>query len=380
MTATVIRPPEFPWYDAHGFTFSFALRLGRDVWCSGHSGSALNPDTGRPDITGGMAEQARVAYAKQAAVLAGAGLDLSHVTRVVENVTAAGLPHYAEAADVRRDVFGDHAPVVVTVVVDRLVRRKAFIEIEVHAADEPPSVGGVAVEHGGTVLLPSLLPVDEHGAVLAPDDPAGQYAHCLERAAGLLDGVGLDLSHLVSLTEFTTATAHCRGRELDRVRAELLGSIHPAGTQVLVEAQQFRGVHTSLQAVASRHPVEPVDPLGLAPRLPARSPAVRAGNLLYISGFGLLAEASDLRGQADDLYRTVLRTMEAFGAGPGDLLSTVEYVAADALGRYRDVADVRKALLKEPYPVSTGIVCTAAAHPGSLLDVVAVAAIPEGAA
>lgn len=374
MTATTaVRPHEFPWYDAQGFTFSFALRHGRDVWCSGHSGSALDPTTGRPGIRGGMAEQARVAYAKQAAVLAGAGLGLSHVTRVVENVTVAGLPYYAEAAEVRRAVFGEHEPVVVTVVVDRLVRRQALIEVEVHAGHEPAAAtGGVRVEHGGTVLLPSLLPVDAQRGVVA-DDPVRQYAYCLEKAASLLDGIG----RLVSVTECVTAEAQRRfGGELDGVRGALLGPVYPAGTRVVVEGQQYPGVHVSVHAVASRHAVEAVDPLGLAPHFTARSPAVRAGGLLHVSGLGMVSDAPDLRGQAEELYRSLLGTLGGVGAGPGDLLSTVEFVSAGALPRYRDVAEVRKALLKEPYPVSTGIVCTGTAYPGSLLDVAAVAVVP----
>ncbi|GAA4987325.1 hypothetical protein GCM10023205_67560 [Yinghuangia aomiensis] len=373
-----VAPADFPWYDVNGFTFSLGLRMGDDVWCSGHSASALDPETGRPGIRGGMADQARIAYAKQAAVLSAAGLGLSQVTRIVENVTVAGLPSYEEAAQVRRRLFHGTSPVVVTVVVDRLVRRSALIEVEVHAAADapPPGPAEVRVEHGGTVLLPTLLPVDEHGTVVAVGDPAAQYAHCLDRAAALLEPLGLDLSHLVSTTEFVTAKANRAGRDIDRMRARRLGPVYPAVTRVLTEAQLRPSIHVAVEAVASRQEPEPVDPLGLAPHMPARSPAVRAGNLLHISGFGVLAAVPDLRGQAENLYATLLRTMESVGSGPEHLLSTVEFVAATALPDYRAVADVRRSLLKEPYPVSTGIVCSRMAHTEALLDVAAVAAIP----
>ncbi|MDI2132451.1 RidA family protein [Yinghuangia seranimata] len=376
-----IEPDVFPWYDPRGFTFSLALRHGADVWCSGHSGSSLDPATGRPDVAGGMAEQAGVAYAKQAAVLAAAGLDFSHVTRVVENVTVAGLPHYAEAEAVRRELFGAHRPVVVTVVVDRLVRRKALIEVEVHATADPPSdrPAEVRVEHGGTVLLPSLTPVDADGAVVAPGDPAGQYRYCLEEAARLLDGIGLDLGSLVSAVEFLSPEAQRAAADLDRVRCDLPGPVFPAGTRVHTQAQLRPGVLVSLEATASRHPATLVDPRGLADPTMGRSPAVRAGGLLFLSGLAAPPGVPDLRGQAETLYGRLLHTMQAVGAGPEHLLSTVEFVAADALADYREVAEVRRALLKEPYPVSTGIVCTGTAYSGALLDVAAVAAIPEGA-
>lgn len=376
-TPITVAPSAFPWYDPAGFTFSLGLRLGPDVWCSGHSGSALDPATGRPGIRGGMADQARIAYAKQTAVLAAAGLGLTHVTRVVENVTAAGLASYAEAEQVRRELFGDRSPAVVTLVVDRLVRRTALVEIEVHASAEAGGETGAdaaRIEHNGSILLPTLLPIDAQGTVVAPDDPARQYAYCLERAAALL--APIPAARLVTTTEFVTPAGHRAGRGLDRIRADVLGPVPPAGTRVLTTAQHRDGVHVAVEAVASRHAPVAVDPLGLAEALAGRSPAVRAGNLLYLSGFGPLADGPDLRRQAEHLYGTVLRTLEAVGAGPEHLLSTVEFVAEDALREYRAVADVRRALFKEPYPVSTGIVCTRMAYPRALLDVAAVASVP----
>lgn len=382
-TPVTVAPADFPWYDPAGFTFSLGLRLGPDVWCSGHSGSARDPATGRPGIRGGMADQARIAYAKQAAVLAAAGLGFRHVTRVVENVTVAGLPAYAEAEHVRRELFGDRSPVVVTVVVDRLVRRTALVEIEVHAgagidvraAAEAEPAETVRVEHNGSVLLPTLLPVDADGKPVAPGDPARQYAYCLERAAALL--ASIKGARLVSTTDFVTPTGHRAAHDLDRIRTDLLGPVPPAGTRVLTTGQHREGIDVAVEAVASRHGPRAVDPLGLADVLPGRSPAIHAGNLLYLSGFSPLADgADDLRRQAENLYGVVLRTLAAVGAGPEHLLSTVEFVAADALSDYRAVADVRRALFKEPYPVSTGIVCTRMAHPQALLDVAVVAAVP----
>ena len=115
MTApfTAIEPAEFPWFEYRGFTFSLGLQLDGHAIDSGHSGSAFDPQKGRPGVVGDMAAQARTSYAKHAAILAGAGLTLADATRVVENVTVAGLEHYPLAQQVRRETFGDHAPSVV---------------------------------------------------------------------------------------------------------------------------------------------------------------------------------------------------------------------------------------------------------------------------
>ncbi len=70
-----IEPESFPWYDYRGYTFSLGLQIGPDdALNSGHSGSAFDPAKGKPDVRGGMGEQAETAYAKQEAILAAAGL------------------------------------------------------------------------------------------------------------------------------------------------------------------------------------------------------------------------------------------------------------------------------------------------------------------
>ena len=394
--AQPIEPIEFSWYDYRGYTFSLGLDVDGHVVNSGHSGSSWNPLTGKPDVVGGMAEQTQVAYAKQQTVLAAAGLSLNDVTRVVENVTIEGLAHYAQTEQVRRRVFGAHEPVVVTVVVDRLVRRKALVEIEVHASPgggDALVTGGngrwrrdtVREGHDGVVYLPTLLPIDSAGQVVAAGDLAGQYEYCLERAADLLDRAGLSIARLVSTTEYVTPPSRRAGAEVDRVRAALLGPLYPATAGVVMSRLHEPGVLVAVDAVASRRPLQRVVPDQLGPAALTRSPAARAGNTLYLSGLALVNETEpvarppgDLRAQATLLYRAIFATMAAAGCPPEGLLSTVEFITPGALPAYRDVADVRRELLREPYPVSTGIVCASLLRPEFSIDVHATALVPAG--
>jgi len=55
----------------------------------------------------------------------------------------------------------------------------------------------------------------------------------------------------------------------------------------------------------------------------------------------------------------------------------VEYVTPEGLGDYRVVADVRREMLRSPYPASTGIVCGGLLRPEFLLEVVPTAVIPD---
>lgn len=394
MTASfrAIEPAEFPWFDHRGFTFSLGLELDGHVIDSGHSGSAYDPDRGKPTITGDMADQARTSYAKHAAILAAGGRSLGEATRVVENVTVAGLPHYPLAESVRREVFGEHRPCVSTVVVDRLVRREALIEIEVHASPGGGSelVAGpddgwrrntVRSGHDGEVYLPTLLPVDAGGAVVAGGDLAGQYRYCLERAAQLLGRAGLSLANVVSTTDFTTPDVG--GRDgVDAVRRELLGPSFPAATRVTSATLHAPGVLVALEVVASTHPREPVDPGRARDGGLTSVPAVRAGNTLYLGGItavdhetGGPLHPGDLAAQARVVYDSLAELLVAAGATPADLLTTIEYVTVDGLPQYRAVADVRKATLSAPYPASTGIVAGGLGEPGLMLGVQATAVL-----
>lgn len=390
-----VRPVHFPWYDPEGFTFSLGLTVDGHLFNSGHSGSSFDPDKGRPDVTGGAGEQTRVAYAKQIAVMREVGLSPADVTRVVENVTIEGLHHYAEIEDARREVFGPHQPVVVTVVVDRLVRRKALVEIEVHASpgggltvvlgsDGRWARGTVREGHGGAVYLPTLLPITDEGEIMAPGDVVGQYAYCLERAGVLLESAGMSLSQVVSTVDYSTPLTRDRYARTGRARRDLLGPVYPTAAGILMSRLHEPGVLVAVDVIASRHPLEAVNPGWSRYETLTYNPGVQAGQTLYMSGFASLdmqtqhaLHPGDLRGQAEATYGAILQTLACVGAGPQNLLSTVEYVVPAALPDYRAVADVRRAILRPPYPTSTGLVCQGLLRPEFLIEVVPTALVPE---
>ncbi len=397
MTFSAIEPAEFPWYDYEGYTFSLGLSIDGHVLNSGHSGSAFNVEKGKPDVVGGMGEQAQTAYAKHAAILAAANLTMSDVTRVVENVTIAGLPTYNEAQDVRRLLFGEHIPVIETVIVDRLVRGKALIEIEVHAS---PGGGTTLVSgtpgsdltwrrdtvrqgHDGAVYLPTLLPIDAEGNIVADGDIVGQYFYCLERAGELLESAGLTISHLVNTVDYSTPTTRERYPKIGRARKDMLGPVYPGAAGILMSELHAPGVLCAIDATASTYLPTKVNPGWARYDTLTYNPGLLAGDTLYMSGFASLdmesqaaTHAGDLGKQAEATYGAIVETLAAVGAGPESLIGTVEYVTPAGLPDYRVVADVRREVLKSPYPASTGIVCAGLLRPEFLLEVVPTAYVP----
>lgn len=385
MTLEAIRPEVFPWFPYDGFTFCLGLTAGDAAWTSGHTAGVFDPEVGKMTVGGPMEQQARTAYEKVLAILAAAGFGPQDVTRITENITLSGLDEYDAAVAVRTELFGDR-PTVRTVVVERLVRRAAFIEVELHAvrgggetlAASSGSRAAVIEGHDGLVYLPTFVPVGSDGDVVAPHDLAAQYAWCLDRAEETLSAVGLSLDRAVTTYDYVTPESSAEDRAAaESVRRDRLArdGVFPAAGRVEMSRLHREGVLVALDVTASRHPRERVDPGWSAYDGATRSPAVRAGRGLFMSGLAardtstgeVLSE--NLEGQAEVLYEQMVELLAHEGLGPADLLETTEYCVVDAIPTYRVVAPVRERRLSPPWPASTGALCRALDTPGLLLEV-----------
>ncbi|MFF4880857.1 Rid family hydrolase [Micromonospora sp. NPDC000668] len=402
MTLHAIRPRSFRWFPYDGFTFCLGLAESDAAWTSGHTSAAVDHAVGKMTVTGDMAAQARIAYEKVLTILAAAGFGPQDVTRVTENVTVAGLAEYEAAAAVRREVFGDHEPVLRTVVVERLVRRTALLEVELHAvrgggevlaASEPRRAGTwrastVRTGHDGAVYLPTMLPVDATGAVVHPGDFAAQYAYCLDRAGELLKAVGLSLDAAVTTYDYSTPVTRDVYRRTHRVRQERLGGagVYPGAGGILMSRLHHPDALVAIDVTASRHPLELVNPGWSRYDTLTYAPGVRAGRTLYMSGFAALdmqtqqaLHPDDIVAQAEATYGAILHLLRYAGLGPEHLLETTEYCVESALPEYRGVAGVRERLLSPPWPASTGAICKALLRPEFLFEVFPTAVYPARA-
>jgi enamine deaminase RidA (YjgF/YER057c/UK114 family) len=392
MTVPAIIPDHFPYFPYEGFTFSLGRSDGTTAWLSGHSGAVWSEDRGKLAISGGMGEQAAVMYEKIGAILAGADLGFDDVVHVVENVAQAGLDSYPEAEQVRRSVLSGAQPALTTVIVDRLVRRAALIEVQVTAqrgGGTPVTVGSTTrfrsatvSEAGGVIELPTILPIDDAGEVVAEDDFRGQYTYCLERAATMLDAVGLSLANAVRTVDYSTPATREVYSKMHRPRMEMLGPVYPGAAGILMSRMHRPGVLVSLDLTASREPGEVVNPGWSRYDTLSYSPGVRVGDKLFMSGFGSLDMVSqaalhpgDLLRQAEVTYSAILELVTYAGGTAADLVDTLEYVTPEGLPDYRVVADVRKRLLSAPWPASVGAVCGGLLRPEFLLEVVPFAVV-----
>lgn len=381
MQRYVLEPQNFPWFDYKRYSFSLGLAVGECCYLSGHTASTYDPERKRMVVEGGMAQQARVAYAKAAAILEAGGKSFTDVVRVVEYVTPQGIERYAEAEAVRREIFGSHRPAVNTVPIKALLRPDAFIEIEAMtgpAGTATPAAGDGAVAHetGDLIILPSI------SAAGAGGDLVAQIVAVFDEAARILGALGLGLENLVKTVDYLTPAAFTSYRETAAVRRERLGPVFPAATGIVVPRLMHPDDLIQIDMIATRATPIAVNPGWARYDRLTYSPAVRAGDHLFLAGQGAvdpesgeMRHAGDVVGQADLIYRNILAILEAAGGGPESLVKTVEFTTTAALPRYREVADVRKALLSQPYPASTGPVCEAMVRPEMVIEVDATAVL-----
>jgi enamine deaminase RidA (YjgF/YER057c/UK114 family) len=392
MERIALRPRNFPWYDYSRYTFSLGLSAGGRTMLSGHSASEYDAGTREMVVKGGMREQARTAWAKIAAILEAGSRSPREIVRVVEYLTSEGIERYAEAAAVRGELLGDNRPAVGTVVVNRLLRPQALIEIEVEAepAAAPlraergwPPAWAPARAAGDLVYLSSILPLDGAGAVIAPGDPVAQARAIYRRAASLLSALDLGMDRVVKTVDYLTPAALPDYRKTGAVRRECLGPVYPAATGIIMKRVAHQGAMLQVDFIASRHPSAVVNPGWARYAELSYSPAVRAGEMLFIAGQTALdphratpMHPGDVAAQAAYVYDNILQVVAAAGGGPEHLVKTVEYVTAAALERYREVAGVRGRILRAPFPASTGCVCETLLRPEYLIEVDALAIIP----
>jgi enamine deaminase RidA (YjgF/YER057c/UK114 family) len=119
---------------------------------------------------------------------------------------------------------------------------------------------------------------------------------------------------------------------------------------------------------------------------PARytfSPAVRAGNLLFISGMTAGDEAGQIVGRGDIVAQTryifakMGRLLEAAGAGFEHVVQTTEYVTTTE--NYGKTAAVRREIFRDRFPTATGVIVAGLLREGALIEISAIAVIPDHA-
>ena len=109
------------------------------------------------------------------------------------------------------------------------------------------------------------------------------------------------------------------------------------------------------------------------------SPAVRAGNLLLISGTtasdkdGRIVAPGDIVGQTRYIFQKFDALLKAAGAGFEHIVQTTEYITTTE--NYGRTAEVRREFFRGRFPTATGVIVKGLLREGALIEISALAVL-----
>ncbi|WP_433382814.1 RidA family protein [Actinoplanes sp. CA-142083] len=308
-------------------------------------------------------------YPALAAALDDRGLGIGDIVHVTEYVTSPDI----SLARARQIAFAGHQVPVSRVPVEAIVGR-----------DDPYALG-VSAHPGGGTLAGSAGGGDAlrvaDGIVYLPSvhttqgEFREQYRWCLDRIAALLDLAGLTPAALTRTIDHTATATRAEYPRCGRPRREVLGPIHPGAAGILVDLPVEKGARVAIDALAATGPLSVVNPGWERYETLTYNPAVRAGDKLFMSGFGALDPVSqlalhdgDLVAQAEYIYASVETVLAAGGASGSGVSSLIEYVTPSAAAEYHRTRALREKHF--PNAAVTSVVCSALLRPEFLLETI----------
>jgi reactive intermediate/imine deaminase len=109
------------------------------------------------------------------------------------------------------------------------------------------------------------------------------------------------------------------------------------------------------------------------------SPAVRRGNLLFISGQTAVDEKGEVVGKGDIvaqtrcIYENIGKILEAAGATFDNIVMTTDYIISAE--NYKETAQVRREYFKKDFPAATGVIVKALLKQDILIEIDAIAVL-----
>ena len=109
------------------------------------------------------------------------------------------------------------------------------------------------------------------------------------------------------------------------------------------------------------------------------SPAIRVGNLLFISGTTAtdanrkIVGIGDIAEQTRQIFRKWEPILRAAGASFDHIVETTDYYVT--LEGYDGTADVRREFFRHPYPAATGVQVAGLIRPEALIEIKGIAVL-----
>ena len=354
--------------------YSPAIKAGGLIYLSG---TLAQDDSGA--IAGAdVAAQTRRVIERMKTVLEAAGSSLPQVVAVTVYLKSAG--DFAAMNDAYRTYWPKDPPTRTTVVTDLLLG--ALVEISMVAVPngaertvihpegwmKSPNPYSYAIKTGDTVFLSGLVPRNGRDNSVVTGDITVQTKAVMDNASELLRAAGLDHSHIVSARVYLPDTANFQG--MNAAYRSYFKSDPPARATVKADLAG-KGYAVEMTFIASTSPKQVV---GKATN-PNLSPAIRAGNRLYVSGMlgNTPGNAGDAAAQTKETLGRIRATLEAGGYTSADVVDSLVYLTD--LAQFGDMNTEYRAFFGKDFParatVGAGLV-----SPGGVVEIMVTAVKP----
>lgn len=125
------------------------------------------------------------------------------------------------------------------------------------------------------------------------------------------------------------------------------------------------------------------EPVGILSDRLTFSPAVRVGNMVWLSGMTATDEnrqivgIGDIAAQTRYIFKKMETILQSLGAGLNNIVETVDYVTTFE-GYERTAAVRREVFGGAPYPAATGVLVSGLVRPEALIEIRATAVLAPG--
>ena len=395
----IIEPDDFPWLDYKRYTFSMGVEKSGVLFLSGETASEYDPASNRVVCKGNMVEQTRLAYEKIKRVLEAAGGSFNNVVRTVDYVNPQGLADYRGTAAVRQEYFDGSWPVATGIMVEKLLRPDALIEVDaiavLDAKKESVNPGWArydrltyqpGVRAGDLLCISGMIGTFDYtgsGEERPRSTAAEQTVAIYDTMGQVLKAAGANPGDLVKTMDYITPACVSGYGSTAELRRQFSQGVLPASSGIVMNSLLRPEALLEIDSIAvmggQRREVQVPGWAGHRSGLPC-PPGIRNGKYLFISGqtaldprTGSIVGGDDVIAQCRQAYTNIREVVEAAGGTLNDICKTTEFVTPQGLDNYRAVGDLRKELFGAAFPAATGVVVNSVPSPGLLIYVDAIA-------
>lgn len=245
------------------YTFRMGIEKGGVLWLSGTTGRRTDPATGDQSYPPDLAGQVELIYERHLRTLEELGYSYADVVKTVDYLTESALPEYRQTGEVRRRYLGRAFPVSTGVIVNRLLRPDAMIEIDMVAVkgdrevvnpgwdryDQLTYVPGVKT--GDFLFLSGFASMDPaQNQVMGEGDLAAQTEAAYACVAAVVEAAGGSMSDVVKTVEYLSPAALDQMERLGPARSRFLAEGEYALSQTVVRRLLRPEMMIEVEAIA----------------------------------------------------------------------------------------------------------------------------------